>query len=59
MPQEFDPDILADQSRSLLIAYLAGNVKMFHCPSDLRQGIYEGTNAALIGKSVPAARPIP
>jgi prepilin-type N-terminal cleavage/methylation domain-containing protein/prepilin-type processing-associated H-X9-DG protein len=55
-PQEFDPDVLADQSRSLLIPYLAGNVSLFRCPSDLRQGVYDGTNAALIGRTVPAAR---
>ena len=55
-PQEFDPDVLADQSRSLLITYLSGTVKMFRCPSDLRQGKYQGTNAALFGMTVPAAR---
>jgi len=55
-PQEFDPDVLADQSLSLVITYLSGNVKMFHCPSDLRSGLYDGTNAAMIGKTVPAAR---
>src|ERR1039458_3895221 len=46
-PQEFDPDVLADQSRSLLIAYLAGNVSVFHCPSDKRQGPSLGTQAHL------------
>ncbi len=55
-PAEFDPDLLADQSRSLLIAYLAGVVSLFHCPADMRQGLYQGTNAGLIGKFVPAAR---
>jgi prepilin-type N-terminal cleavage/methylation domain-containing protein/prepilin-type processing-associated H-X9-DG protein len=54
--EEFDPDVLLDQTRSLLIAYLAGNVNLFRCPADLRMGLYQGTNAALIGKTVPAAR---
>jgi prepilin-type N-terminal cleavage/methylation domain-containing protein/prepilin-type processing-associated H-X9-DG protein len=54
--QEFDPDVLADQSRSLLITYLSGNVLLFRCPSDRRQGKYQGTNAALFGATVPAAR---
>jgi prepilin-type N-terminal cleavage/methylation domain-containing protein len=53
---EFNPDLLADQSRSLLIAYLAGNVTVFHCPADMRTGLYQGSNPALIGKNVPAAR---
>jgi prepilin-type N-terminal cleavage/methylation domain-containing protein/prepilin-type processing-associated H-X9-DG protein len=55
-PEEFDPDVLTDQSRSLIMAYLSGNVSMFHCPSDLRQGIYQGTNAEMLGKTVPSAR---
>lgn len=55
-PQEFDPDVLANPNLSLLIGYLGGNVKLFHCPADLRQGLYDGTNAALMGHIVPAAR---
>lgn len=55
-PQEFDPDVLKDPNLSLLITYLGGNVNVFHCPADTRQGLYQGTNPALIGKTVPAAR---
>ena len=55
-PQEFDPDILRDPSRSLLIGYVGGNVNLFRCPSDTRAGPYDGTNSALYGQSVPAAR---
>ncbi|MGA2542941.1 MAG: prepilin-type N-terminal cleavage/methylation domain-containing protein [Verrucomicrobiota bacterium] len=55
-PQEFDSDVLADQSRSLLIANLSGNVKLFRCPSDRRQGTYQGTNTELLHTTVPAAR---
>ena len=55
-PAEFNPDILVDPARSLLINYLARNPALFHCPSDTRLGIYQGTNAALIGKMVPSAR---
>jgi len=53
---EFNPDLLANQSLSLLITYLAGNVTVFHCPGDLRMGVYQGSNTTMIGKSVPAAR---
>jgi prepilin-type N-terminal cleavage/methylation domain-containing protein/prepilin-type processing-associated H-X9-DG protein len=53
---EFNPDLLRDQSRSLLITYLAGNVSLFHCPGDLRIGLYQGTDPSLHGKRVPAAR---
>lgn len=55
-PQEFDPDVLADPTRSLLINYLAGNVKVFHCPADNRQGLYQGSGPDFLNKTVPAAR---
>ena len=54
--QEFDPDVLLDPTRSLLIRYLSYNTKVFKCPADKREGLYQGTNAAFIGKIVPAAR---
>jgi prepilin-type N-terminal cleavage/methylation domain-containing protein len=55
-PQEFDPDVLLDPTRSLLIGYLGNNAKLFRCPADMRQGKYQGTDPALIGQIVPAAR---
>jgi prepilin-type N-terminal cleavage/methylation domain-containing protein/prepilin-type processing-associated H-X9-DG protein len=55
-PQEFDADVLADPTRSLLITYLSGNISVFHCPGDTRMGPYQGTNVAMLGKNIPAAR---
>jgi prepilin-type N-terminal cleavage/methylation domain-containing protein/prepilin-type processing-associated H-X9-DG protein len=55
-PQEFNPDVIKDPAQSLLITYLAGNAVLFRCPSDLRQGPYQGTNPALKNSTVPAAR---
>ena len=55
-PQEFNPDVLTDPSRSLLISYLVQSAKLFRCPSDLRMGLYTGSNPALQGQIVPAAR---
>ena len=55
-PQEFDPDVLKDPNRSLLITYLGGNVAVFKCPADKRMGPYQGTDPALAGQIVPAAR---
>jgi prepilin-type N-terminal cleavage/methylation domain-containing protein len=54
--QEFNPDVIKDPARSLLIKYLGGNPLLFRCPSDLRTGLYQGTNSALLGQVVPAAR---
>jgi len=55
-PQEFDPDVLKDPGRSLLISYLGGNADVFRCPADRREGLYQGTDPAFIGRIVPAAR---
>jgi prepilin-type N-terminal cleavage/methylation domain-containing protein/prepilin-type processing-associated H-X9-DG protein len=55
-PQEFDPDVLQNPQLSLLISDLGGNVNLFRCPADMRQGLYDGTNSALAGHIVPAAR---
>jgi prepilin-type N-terminal cleavage/methylation domain-containing protein len=54
--QEFDSDILLDPAHSLLIPYVAKSTAIFRCPSDKRIGLYQGTDPAQIGKSVPAAR---
>jgi prepilin-type N-terminal cleavage/methylation domain-containing protein/prepilin-type processing-associated H-X9-DG protein len=54
--QEFNPDVLRDPNRSLLISYLGGNVALFRCPADRRMGLYQGANPSLIGSHVPAAR---
>jgi prepilin-type processing-associated H-X9-DG protein len=54
--QEFDPDVIANPQLSLLISYLGGNVNLFRCPADIRTGLYQGTNTALIGHIVPSAR---
>lgn len=53
---EFNPDVLRDPQRSLLIGYLGQNVNVFRCPADTRTGEYDGTNTGMIGQVVPAAR---
>jgi prepilin-type N-terminal cleavage/methylation domain-containing protein/prepilin-type processing-associated H-X9-DG protein len=54
--EEFNPDVLGDPNRSLLIGYLGGKVDVFRCPADRRMGLYQGNNPAFIGQIVPAAR---
>ena len=53
---EFNPDLLTDPKRSLLANYLRGNATVFHCPGDKRTGLYQGSTAYMLGKTVPAAR---
>ena len=55
-PQEFNPDVLKDTTRSLLVPYLGGNIGVFHCPGDKRMGTYQGSNPGMMGKTIPAAR---
>jgi prepilin-type processing-associated H-X9-DG protein len=55
---EFNPDILTNPPTSSLAPYLGGNAEVFRCTLDPRIGLYQGTNPALIGKVVPAARTI-
>lgn len=54
--EEFNPDVLRNPKLSFLITYLSGNITVFHCPGDIRIGKYQGTDPALIGQTVPAAR---
>jgi len=54
--EQFNPDVLKDPAHNLLINYLSGVYTIFRCPADLRQGLYQGTNVALLGQIVPAAR---
>jgi prepilin-type N-terminal cleavage/methylation domain-containing protein len=54
--QEFNPQVLIDPTRTLLAPYLGSSAAMFKCPADLRIGRYQGTDTALTGTKVPAAR---
>ena len=54
--EEFNPDVIQDPTLSLLITYLSGNASVFRCPADKRAGLYQGTNASMLGKIVSAAR---
>lgn len=56
--QQFDPDPLANPATCLITSYLNTNVSLFRCTADARMGLYQGTNAAMIGTIVPAARTI-
>src|SRR5690349_4771918 len=53
---EFNPDLLKDPKRSLLASYLQGNTTVFRCPGDKRVGLYQGSDPAYIGMTVPSAR---
>src|SRR5215467_7217354 len=60
-PDEYDPDLLRDPSRTLVAPYIGNNVGIFVCPADGRKpGKYDGgalyPNSTLIGKTVNVAR---
>src|ERR1051325_1736561 len=53
--QEFNPDILDNKATMLLVPY-GVNLLQLKCPADKRIGKYQGTNAALKGTKIQAAR---
>jgi prepilin-type processing-associated H-X9-DG protein len=61
-PDEFDPDLMKDPQRTVIAPYIANNPAIFVCPTDLRQGKYDGAgyypNSPLVGKTVRAARTV-
>jgi prepilin-type N-terminal cleavage/methylation domain-containing protein len=54
-PQQFNPDILDDPDRDMLVPYGASHI-MFHDPADHRTGLYQGTQPKLKGTKVPQSR---
>ncbi len=53
--QEFNPDILDDPSRSLLVPYGVNHLH-FRCPADPRVGVYTGPKPELRGQRILSAR---
>jgi len=54
--QEFNPDVLINDTLCLMAPYVSRNPAMFKCPADKRMGRYTGTNPSLLNTTVPAAR---
>jgi hypothetical protein len=50
---EFNPDILQDDSLCLIAPYLNHEKNIWRCPSDLRVGKYTGDNPALVDRKFP------
>lgn len=55
---EFNADLLKDETRSMLAPYIGRNVSIFKCPADLRVGNYpsSGPDVSKRGTKVPSAR---
>ena len=53
---------MKDPNRTLIAPYIANNVGIFHCPADIRNGLYDGgglyPNSPLKGVTVAAARSV-
>jgi prepilin-type processing-associated H-X9-DG protein len=56
--EQFNPDVLMDPTRSLLVPYIGRNWKIFKCPADKRIGLYQGKDPNLKGTKIAAARTI-
>ncbi|HEV2393340.1 MAG TPA: DUF1559 domain-containing protein [Verrucomicrobiae bacterium] len=58
-PDVFNPDPYYDPSYCLVDPYIANNIKIFHCPADVRTGKYSGNQQpSLIGQTISAVRTI-
>jgi prepilin-type processing-associated H-X9-DG protein len=59
---EYDPDILKDPTRSLLVPYQGANVSIYHCPADNREPGYpngeSANDAALKGNKISNSRSV-
>jgi len=53
---EFNPDILRNEQKAVLSRYTGKTVEIYKCPADKRTGTYNGSDPAMAGKIVPAAR---
>ncbi len=57
-PDTFNPDVLKDPERTVIAPYISKNIGVFRCPGDFRTGTYQGTDPALQGTTVRAARSV-
>ncbi|HLH54535.1 MAG TPA: DUF1559 domain-containing protein [Verrucomicrobiae bacterium] len=62
-PDEYDPDLMKDPTRTLVAPYIANNIGVFRCPADTRKpGRYDGAayypSSPLVGQIVPVARSV-
>jgi len=61
-PNQYDPDILKDPTRSLLTPYQGASVSIYHCPADIRTPWYaDGESAsdpAFKGMKIQAVRSV-
>jgi len=59
---EFNPELVRDPKRNLTAPYLRGEVKVFHCAADSREGLFDGAGlyptSPLKGMRVAAARSV-
>ncbi len=54
----FDPDIMADPNATIIAPYVGNALGVYVCPSDPREGLYDGTAATSMGTTVHAVRSI-
>jgi prepilin-type N-terminal cleavage/methylation domain-containing protein len=57
-PDTFNPDVLKDPDKSVIAPYVSKNTEIFRCPGDFRTGTYQGSDPALQGAIVRAARSV-
>jgi prepilin-type N-terminal cleavage/methylation domain-containing protein/prepilin-type processing-associated H-X9-DG protein len=54
----FDPDIMRDPNSTIIAPYVGNSSGVFVCPSDPREGLYDGNVASSMGTTVRASRSV-
>jgi prepilin-type N-terminal cleavage/methylation domain-containing protein/prepilin-type processing-associated H-X9-DG protein len=54
----FNPDVLRNDKKTLLLPYVGKNIEVFKCPADRRSGLYQGTDPSKRNTTVPAIRSV-
>jgi prepilin-type N-terminal cleavage/methylation domain-containing protein/prepilin-type processing-associated H-X9-DG protein len=54
----FNPDVLRNEKKTILLPYVGKNIEVFSCPADLRSGLYQGTDPTKRNSTVRATRSV-
>ncbi len=54
----FNPDVLRNDKKTILLPYVGKNIEVFSCPADMRSGVYQGTDPTKRNSTVRATRSV-
>lgn len=54
----FNPDVLRNDKKTILLPYVGKNIEVFSCPADMRSGLYQGADPTKRNSTVRATRSV-